>query len=406
MSQSFTKTGILKSTGSSANPDDVITRKDLHNINPFGLKTYYTLLPNERQFTDEYDFISSRVGGRQHLFLPDYKYNLRRAWDDGVIGSAGTPPGVTNTTSHMVTGTGGSPWNYKPMLQLGWERNTTTRGLRITAPANTDIISITSRTDSGTMYYSLIDISTGQSVCNVGNEYSRHYVTHRGAHRMNPSPFGTESREHNHVPVHFNIPNRPSSHDYVLIRGHHELNRSGDANWVSGISFNTNPYCWAASSGISYHVGANRPWNQHHAEVLTTGWHGNWNGYTLAQFNNNVRNTIAVPVAPGQGDRMFYIHRHSGIDKAANLQFVTVKGTSDFKSSLFRLHDPISRLDALHSPTSLNLSSVGFRIPENIIPPDVLAHGGFIRVDVDNSHYNHVYYFTEIGTYRLPNYYV
>lgn len=406
MSQSFTKTGILKSTGSSTNPDDVITRKDLHDINPFGLKTYYTLLPNERQFTDEYDFISSRVSVHDDLFLPDYKYNLRRAWDDGVIGPNGTPSGVGDTTSYMVTGTGGTNWWYKPMLEVLWERNTTERGLRITAPANTDIISITSHTGSGDMYYSLIDTNTDESVCNVGNEYSRHYVVHRGLHRMNPSPFGTESREHSHVPVHFNIPNRSTSHDYVLIRGHHELNNGGGGTWISGISFNTNPYCWAASSGRAYNLGVNRPANKTGAFDLTTVWNSDWNGYTLVQFNGGARNTIAVPVAPGQGDRMFYIHRYTDEGSARNLQFVTVKGTSDFKSSLFRLHDPISRLDALHSPTSLRISAVGFRIPENIIPQNVRNNGGFIRVDVDNSHYNYAYIFTEIGTYRLPNYYV
>lgn len=373
---------VLKSDGTKAEWVTVATGSGSININR-------NVLPSDRQYDPNYDFMSSRSRPSNH---DTYPHTIRKAKEAGVIYDAGY--GMHDwTTFHD------NPWRdgaYHTMYKIGWHKDTSSKGMGIFVPAETDVIAIRSIATRD-QWFSLAMVSEGTTnntfPCSINCEHDGRIYRNIGhGHTQGIGAFGDMNKEHHYQIGIFNIPRSASVQQYVLIAGHHSKDDPSDG-WVSGLAFNKNPNLYAYAHGRDLQRALNG------GDALTNH-SGNWNESYLTYLPNNSIKRLKIPIAPNNPDsssttRMLYVIGH-GRDHNQHLMFVVVNGNKyQFQNDNSDIaHDILCNAGSTH-----NFMIVSFGIKEGDIPTDILTQGGVIDVVFNNDLYNQEFYLTEVGTY-------
>jgi hypothetical protein len=348
------------------------TGTELEWVNP-GSGNSSRVFPNERQFTYPYDFSSDPFGSNS--------YSLTTAWENGYISAANS--GIVNSTSHLGAN---KKWHTTNLIELAWDRNNFTKGLKITVPANTEIVVV--GTHSGAWgVVSLTDADTGEGVCNYGCDNNNRFYNAAGhsGYTFLLEAFGNSRITPHSHPIYLPVPKLDSDKEYIIVRGQHSLPRS-DSGWMSSLAFNTNPHKVAILNAVSVH------WKLNGGDYIHWEQNG-WFHTPLAKIGTDLK-TIKVPISPGAGGRKVFFIAH-----ASHYQYIR-KITFNGKRYALEPADYSSIVMKMISRNHYHFIDE-FYIPESELPAEVLSIGGCIDITFDRTFGSHYYYFSGIGTY-LP----
>lgn len=379
-------TGSRSDVSASEKAVSILNNNKLEMIDMYKLFNI-TTFPKERRFSDIYDYMSSRNEGSG--YSSHTKYNIQRAWKDGIIRDSGG--GMANITSHS-----NSTWNYKFMYQLK-RHESLAKGMKIKVPANTDVISVKVHHDANVILS--VHGPTNFQNCAVYASGKRKMMFTGGyGHSQGVGAFGDKDVEHYHGAVHIPIPRTTRETEYILATGYHNTTKPywNDGAWVSGMAFIRNPNLFATAYGHNYMYG-------HNGGDATNSFHGEEAENNVVDIPAGKKKTIKVPVAPNNPDgfskgRTIYMLQF-GLNYEHNNRelYVMVNGNKYYFSAA---KDPISN-DILQNATVTgfkNFAVVSFTI-EDLKNTNLITHGGYLDVTISNENYNDGLAFAEVGTY-------